>query len=119
MYWYFKLCDRPDGTDSIFDSAGTDTLSFDSSISQASIALFKDSNNHLEIGFTNSSGDQVVLDNVNDIEQIQLSDGSYLTSADVNLVIQSMSNYATNNSVSFTSLTALRAMIAMTAAPMP
>jgi len=98
------LFSQGDGMDSIFDNAGTDTLSFDNSVLQSAVALFRDSNNHLEIGFTNSSGDQIILDNANDIEQIQLSGGNYLTNADVNLVIQSMSNYATNNSVSMTSL---------------
>jgi|GEM_PF-744355 len=98
------LFTQGDGMDSIFDSAGVDTLSFDGSVMQSAIAFFQDANNHLEIGFTNASGDQVILDNVNDIEQIQLSNGNYLTNADLNLVIQQMSSYATNNAISLTSL---------------
>ena len=95
---------KGDGNDLISDSTGSNTLSFDNSILQSVVAIFKNNNNQLQVGFMNSSGDQVTLSNVNDVEKIQLSTGSYLTSSDVNSVIQAMSSYATNNSISMTSL---------------
>jgi len=100
LYQYSK----GDGQDMIFDSSGTDKVSFDSSIVKSSIALFKDSSNHLQIGFTNSSGDQITVNAVNDIERYQLSNGSYLTNADVNQVIQAMSSYATSHGIALTNL---------------
>jgi Ca2+-binding RTX toxin-like protein len=92
-----------DGMDTINDSSGNNTLSFDISVIKADIAFFENGSN-LQIGFTNSAGDQITANSMTDLSQIQLADGEYLTSSDVNSLIQTMSNYATNNSVSFTSL---------------
>jgi len=97
-----------DGNDLISDNGGTsDTIAFESSVSLASIGLYQDSSGNLHIGY-GSSGDNITIqdqDTTNGaIERLQTSDGHYLTNADINGVIQAMSSYATNNSVTFTSL---------------
>jgi Ca2+-binding RTX toxin-like protein len=97
------LFSQGDGMDTISDNSGTNTLAFDSGIIKANIALFQNGSN-LQIGFTNSSGDQITTNSMSDLSKIQLSDGQYLTNTDVNLIIQDMSSYATTNSVSLTSL---------------
>jgi hypothetical protein len=40
----------------------------------------------------------------NDIDLLELNNGYYLTDANINQVIQDMTAYATNNSISLTSL---------------
>jgi Ca2+-binding RTX toxin-like protein len=96
------------GSDSVSDSAGTDTFLFDSSVVKNDIALFQTAGGNLEIGYTNSAGDLITVQGQNTagtaIERFELSDGSYLTDADVNSVIQAMASYATTSSASFTSL---------------
>jgi hypothetical protein len=42
------------------------------------------------------------------IEKVQLNDKSYLTSADINLVIQQMTSFATNNGIAFSSVDDVR-----------
>jgi len=97
-----------DGQDVINDYSDTDTLVFDNSVSQANVALFMTSDGDLQIGYTNSTGDLITVQNQsntgNAIEQFQLSNGHFMTAADINNVIAQMAVYAATNSVSFTSL---------------
>jgi Ca2+-binding RTX toxin-like protein len=75
------------GSDSVSDSAGTDTFLFDNSVVKNDIALFQTAGGNLEIGYTNSAGDLITVQGQNTagtaIERFELSDGSYLTDADV------------------------------------
>jgi Ca2+-binding RTX toxin-like protein len=100
-----------DGIDSIQESdntaGNTDTLSFDSSVIKANIAMFM-SGNDLQIGYKGDTTDQTTVvgqqTSTGSVERFQLSDGSFLTNADVNSVIQAMSSYAVSHGASFTSL---------------
>jgi trimeric autotransporter adhesin len=100
-----------DGQDTILDvdsiSTDSDLVQFDSTVNKDQIAFFMSGSN-LEIGYAGST-DEITVQNQNiasnQIEKFQTSDGSYLTAADVNQVIQAMASYATTNGVSFTSLT--------------
>jgi len=93
-----------DGNDTMVDASGSNTLAFDSSIGQSVVALYQDQYGQLIVGFSNSSTDQITINSLPNLGEIELSNGNYLTNADINLIIQDMSSYATNNSVSFTSL---------------
>lgn len=106
--YLFSLGDGFDSVQEADNTAGNvDTLSFDASVVKADIALFM-SGNDLQIGYKNNATDQITVVNQQlasgSIERFQANDGTYLTNADVNLVIQQMSSYATANGVSFTSL---------------
>jgi Ca2+-binding RTX toxin-like protein/subtilisin-like proprotein convertase family protein len=106
--YIFSLGDGVDSVQEVDSTAGnSDTLSFDASVIKANIALFM-SGNDLQIGYKNNATDQITVVNQQlasgSIERFQANDGTILTNADVNLVIQQMSSYATANSVSFTSL---------------
>jgi Ca2+-binding RTX toxin-like protein len=106
--YFFSLGDGVDSVQEADSTAGnSDTLSFDASVIKANIALFMSGNN-LQIGYKNSTTDQITVVNQQlasgSIERLQASDGTFLTNADVNSVIQAMSSYATSHSVSFTSL---------------
>jgi Ca2+-binding RTX toxin-like protein len=94
-----------DGTDNMTDtSAGSNTLLLGSGITQSSIALFQDGYGQLQIGFTNNNDDLITINSTSAMSQIELSDGPYLTVADVNQIIQDMASYASTNSASFSSL---------------
>jgi hypothetical protein len=79
------------------------------SSSKLDLAIFKTSSGDLQIGWVGNSNDLITVQHQNTvdtaIERLQLDDGSYMTSADVNLIIQTMSSYAVSNGVSFSSLT--------------
>jgi Ca2+-binding RTX toxin-like protein len=94
--------------DLITDSSGTDRIQLDSSITKLDVAFFQTEGGDLQVGWTDNTGDLITVQNQNNVdtavERIQLSDGIYMTSVDINLVIQAMSSYATANSVSFSSL---------------
>ena len=100
-----------DGQDSIQENDSTagnlDTVLFDSSVGKSGIAVLM-VGNYLQIGYQGNSGDLITVVNQatssGSIERFQASDGTYMTNADVNAVIQSMTTYATNNGISLTSL---------------
>ena len=97
-----------EGKDVIFDTSGTDRIELASS-SKLDLALFKTTSGDLQIGWVGNSSNMVTVQHQNNadnvIERLQLDDGSYLTAADINLVIQTMSSYAADNHVSLNSLT--------------
>jgi Ca2+-binding RTX toxin-like protein len=97
-----------DGIDTINnnDATGFDTVALGASISQASIALFRN-NNNLEIGY--SSGDKVCisdffLDSNSTVDQVNLANGYHLSAADINQVIQDMSACAVNEGITMNSI---------------
>jgi Ca2+-binding RTX toxin-like protein len=105
--YQFALNDGQDLIQDIDNTAGNvDVVSFDNTIDKSQVAFFMSGSN-LQIGYAGSS-DQITVQNqstgTGKVERFELSDGGYLTSNDVNQVIQSMASYATSNGVSFTSL---------------
>jgi Ca2+-binding RTX toxin-like protein len=103
---------KGDGQDLVIDydttSGNSDALQFGSSVSQSAIAVFLNGSGDLQIGYTDSAGDLITIDNFGTadyaLETFTLSNGNYMTSAEINTVISDMVAYATANSVSFTSL---------------
>ena len=97
-----------DGNDTINDSAGTDKISLGSTINKDKIAVFM-SGTDLVIDYGSTIGqDKIVVlgqTNANNaVEKIQLSDGTYISNTDVNQLIQTMTAYATANSIQLTSV---------------
>ncbi|MFH1020858.1 MAG: putative Ig domain-containing protein, partial [Pseudomonadota bacterium] len=97
-----------DGVDIINNkkTAGFDTLTFGPGIGQAGVALFQ--NGHgLEIGY--SSTDRVSVSKFFSradyrVDELNLSDGSYLTATDINGIVQAMTAYAVHEGVEVNSL---------------
>ncbi len=98
------------GSDTIDEEAGKqDSILLDASINKEDIAIYTDGNNMvIDYGSDIGTDKVVVLNQFNNsdkkIEQITLSDGSYLTDSDVNLLIQSMNAYAANNDIQISSI---------------
>jgi Ca2+-binding RTX toxin-like protein len=106
--YFFSLGDGLDTVQEVDNTVGNlDVIRFDNSITKNNIAFFLSGNN-LQIGYRGSVTDQInVLSQQSAsgaIERFLLSDGSFLTNANVNNVIQAMSNYAITQSISFNSL---------------
>jgi hypothetical protein len=84
----------------------TDVVEFDASWTSDKIAFFMEGST-LHIGMVGSN-DTIRIEsqgiNNQGIETFQLSDGKFLTSADINQVIQNMTAYAANNSVAVNNL---------------
>ena len=96
-----------DGDDVISDSSGVDTITLDSTVNKSDVAMYMDSNNNLIIDYGSTGGQDVVnIQNqlANTIEQVQLGDGEYMTSTEINSLIQNMAAYAANNSIEFTGI---------------
>ena len=98
------------GSDTIDEEAGKqDSILLDASINKEDIAIYTDGNNMvIDYGSDIGTDKVVVLNQFNNsdkkIEQITLSDGSYLTDSDVNFLIQSMNAYAANNDIQISSI---------------
>ena len=98
-----------DGKDTITDQDPTgediDIVSFTEGINKEDIALFMQNNDLLVAYGTN---DQITIKNqttdTNGIEMLQLADGNFLTSDDINLIIQEMTAYADTNGFDITSI---------------
>lgn len=91
------------------ESAGNDTVQFDEGVSKEDVALFLKwgklflqygEDDVIEIYSQQSAQDK--------IERFELADGSYLTDADVNRVIQEMSSYAVNEGICLQSVEDVR-----------
>lgn len=112
-----------DGADTVYDydyfgyynsnnyyNAGNDTIQFGEGIQESDISIFKSGSNLIL-----SYGDNDLItvtnqSNVNNaIEKFTLSDGNYLTSNDMNLIIQSMNAYATDHGLSIDSIDTVKA----------
>lgn len=108
----FYLFSKGDGVDVVSDLDATagnlDTLIFDGTVAKATVAIYMNSNGDLEIGYTDSTGDMITIqgqaDAATGVERFELSDGSYMTEADVNQIIADMTAYAANEGVSLSSL---------------
>ncbi len=96
-----------DGSDILCDQSGTDTIEFAADVVKEEIAFLK-TGTTMKIGY--GVDDQITMNNYADsetgnrIETITLADGSYMTDADINDLIQQMSAYATTEGISLNSI---------------
>ena len=106
-----------DGIDSIFDhdmngstNGGTDRVAFSTGITGSSVAFYMNGN---DLVISYGGTDTVTVKNQsiaeNTIEKVSLSDGNYLTSNDINTIIQSMNSYASSHDIAITSIDSVKA----------
>jgi len=101
-----------DGQDVIRETSGFDRVLFDGGLGVLDVAFFRNGN-HLEIGY-GSGADKVTVSNhfahTNyRVEEVHLTDdGAYLTSSDIDAIIQQMSAYAVKEGIVLDSLDAVR-----------
>ena len=101
---------KGDGTDTIFDYANcgsndVDTIRFGDGVTQEDISFLM-KNGNLSIQYSSSDTINVLYaqySTSSQIEKIELSNGSYLTNNDMNLIIQQMSAYASEKGISLSS----------------
>ncbi|MDD3597206.1 calcium-binding protein, partial [Sulfuricurvum sp.] len=105
-----------DGHDTIYDydrnytnysyyNAGNDTIRFGEGIDESSVAFYMNGSN---LVLSYGDNDLITITNQsvtnNAIEKFTLSDGNYLTSNDINVIIQSMNAYATDHGITIDSM---------------
>ncbi len=115
-------CFKPgDGSDTIWDryttdstatghkDGGLDTIRFGQGTAKEDVAIFlKYETLRIQYGDTDVIQVQKQSDSLDAVERIELSDGSYLTSADINRIAQEMAAYAVNEGISLTSVEDVR-----------
>jgi len=105
------IVDRKSGKTDIYDrvnkkwkfiDAGNDTLQFGDGITKEDISFVMSRHGNLDIQYGNK--EVVTIHNQNNtkmqIERLELSDGSYLTSTDIDLLIQQLTAYSKDNGAS-------------------
>jgi trimeric autotransporter adhesin len=102
-----------DGQDTLSDSSGTtDKILLGSGILQSGVAVFMDGTN-LKIRYDGITTDVITISNQGtsgqEIERIELSDGHYLTNADINQIVQDMASYAADNGIAFNTVDDVKA----------
>lgn len=102
------IFDGNSGIDSINDTSGSvDKIVFNSDISKTNIAIFIDGSNSLVIDYGSAQGVNVVTvknQDINTIEEIELSNGEHLSNNDINKLIQNISSYASENGLQLTNV---------------
>lgn len=106
------LLNSNSGNDTISDSSGYDIIHMDSSINKNNVAVFM-SGTDLVVDYGPTIGEDKVIilgqaNSTNKIEEIQLSDGTYISNTDVNQLIQTMTAYANGNNIQLTSVNDVR-----------
>ncbi|MDD3598498.1 calcium-binding protein, partial [Sulfuricurvum sp.] len=105
------------GVDTIFDhdmngsaNGGTDIVKFGTGISASNIAVYQTGS---DVVISYGTTDIITVTNQsiaeNAIEKFALSDGNYLTSNDINTIIQSMNSYASSHDIAITSIDSVKA----------
>ncbi len=108
------LFTKGDGQDTLTDMGSDtlyeDTLCFDSSVLQETIALYQNGST-LAIGYGDTDTVRVTgqPSSFSGIEKIELDNGLFLTNDDVNLVIQQMTAFAADHGIALTSIADVRA----------
>ncbi|HBG49500.1 MAG TPA: hypothetical protein DDW90_08380 [Cyanobacteria bacterium UBA9971] len=103
-----------DNVDSITDSAGTELITLGNNVNKNNVAFFTDASGYFSLDYGDSAGNDKVTVNswssstYNQIERIQLDDGTYITNTEANTIIQNMITYATAHSISLTSVEDVR-----------
>ncbi|MCF6267724.1 MAG: Ig-like domain-containing protein [Desulfuromusa sp.] len=96
-----------DGSDILYDLSGADKITFAADVIKEEIAFLK-TGTSMKIGY--GVDDQITMNCYSDsetgnrIETITLADGSYMTDADINQLIQEMSAYAITEGISLNSI---------------
>jgi Ca2+-binding RTX toxin-like protein len=99
-----------DGSDIVDDNGmegATDTIEFLGSISKESIAFFQGDSDSVLVCAYGDRDRITVYDQrpqYDSIERVQLNNGFFLTSDDINLVIQQMTAYANSNGINLTTV---------------
>ena len=96
-----------DGNDIITYSNGSDTVQFNTTVDKLNIAIYKQGSDII-IDYGETAGQDIVTIKSNYAETITLSDGSYITNAEINQIIQNMAAYAANNSIEFTNINSVK-----------
>lgn len=105
------IFNKGDGIDTVREYSGdNDVIKLAKDISKNNIAIYKD-NNDLIIDYGEEIGvDRITVlnqcgsDKSKYVERFQLNDGSYLSDADINALIQNMTAYAANNDIQISSI---------------
>lgn len=96
-----------DGQDTLYDESGTDTITFAADVTKEEVVFLK-TGTTMKIGY--GIDDQITMNSYgnsetgNRIETITLADGSTMTDADINQLIQEMSAYAITEGISLNSI---------------
>uniref|UniRef100_UPI00359402FB calcium-binding protein n=1 Tax=Vampirovibrio sp. TaxID=2717857 RepID=UPI00359402FB len=111
-FYLFKLSDGRDLIQENDATAGNvDRVQFDRSVVKGKIAIFKTGSN-LEIAYQGNTTDKITVQNhfttAGQVERFELSTGQYMTNADVNLVIQNMTSYASSHGISMSNLSTVQ-----------
>ncbi|WP_027359074.1 DUF4347 domain-containing protein [Desulforegula conservatrix] len=99
------------GLNAISDQGGIDTLRFDEGITKDSIALFKTSSGTDLIWDMGGANQIKVLNQTSAasaVEEFVTKDGYWLSSTDVNKVLQDMTTFASNNGIAMTNINDVR-----------
>ena len=110
------LFNKGDGIDTVREYAGEqDVVKLGDQVNKTNIAIYKDINNNLIIDYGENAGvEQITVlnqfgsDKSKLVERFELNDGSYLTDADINALIQNMTAYANNNAIEFTGIESVK-----------
>ncbi len=110
------LFNKGDGIDTVREYAGEqDIVKLGDKVTKTNIAIYKDTNNNLIIDYGENAGvDQITVlnqfgsDKSKLVEKFELNDGSYMTDADINALIQNMTAYANNNAIEFTGIESVK-----------
>ncbi len=104
---------RSDGQDAVTDYGRTgenDKIVFGEGITKSNVAFYA-SGSTLYIGY--GDGDKITINNQTNssytIERFELGDGSYLTDADIGLLMQNITSYASTHSVTINGLDSVAA----------
>ncbi|MFA6946284.1 MAG: calcium-binding protein, partial [Pedobacter sp.] len=98
-----------DKIDTLTDSAGNDFIKLGNAVNKNKVAFFKNTSGIFSLDYGNSTGiDKVAVNSwnttANQIEKVQLNDGTFITNTEINTIIQNMTSYATSHSIALTSV---------------
>ncbi|MDD5009157.1 MAG: hypothetical protein PHC68_12265, partial [Syntrophorhabdaceae bacterium] len=99
----FSLGNGSDMIDDKGSDSSQDTISFDSSVSRDTVAFFKDGTS-LRMAYGDRDYITVRNQDTTGIEEVETSDGFFLTDSDINKIIQDITSYANNHGISLTSV---------------
>ncbi|MDR1285147.1 MAG: hypothetical protein LBJ88_02985, partial [Campylobacteraceae bacterium] len=93
-----------DGKDSVYDTGGDDIIKFGDGITKDDISFFKKGST-LNVSYGNSDNISISYQTLssNKIERFELDNGNYITSNDIELIIQNINAYAKDNGIKITS----------------
>jgi Ca2+-binding RTX toxin-like protein len=96
------IFNQGDGSDTVIDSSGTNKFVF-TDLDNDDFGFFVQ-NGKLNVSY--GDGDNIAI--TGNVSRYELADGSYLTDADVNYIIQQISAFSQSNGVSFSTANDVR-----------